>query len=49
MSYDLITRRLENLFSMLLTSKGPLDFKQTPEDLSNDDTRLNSLTKRNRK
>jgi hypothetical protein len=36
MSYYLPSRRLENIFSVLLTSKEPLEFTETPEALSND-------------
>jgi len=31
---------------MLLTSKDPLEFTETPEALSSDDLRLNSLSKK---
>ena len=31
---------------MLLTSKEPVEFTETPEELSNDDLRLNSLSKK---
>ena len=48
MPHDLLNRRLENLFPMLLTSKEPLDFTETPEALSNDYLRQNSLSKKKR-
>jgi len=32
---------------MPLTSKEPAEFTETPEELSNDDLRLNSLSKKN--